>query len=98
MLVMSCLINMVSHKTATATEKFSYVISVFFLVVIIVFPIFVSVKLIRNFQVLKVESFNKKYGALYKELRLESGKLIVWEPLCFLLRRLILASTVICQR
>ncbi len=52
MLVMSCLINMVSHKTETASEKFSYVVSAFFLVIIFVFPMFVLVKLLKNFNLL----------------------------------------------
>jgi len=69
--------------------------SIVVLVALILFPVVEGVYLVLNFEDLDDEDFEQRHGEFYKDLRLDRGTQVLWQPIWFLLRRLILGVTVI---
>ena len=70
------------------------ILCVTFLVLQILLPIFFIGKLYWNFDRLKDPQIEQGYGVIYEELRIKTGKKILFIPSSFLVRRVMLAIAV----
>jgi len=65
---------------------------------LILFLGFYSKETSQNFDQLSYGSFKRKHSAFYEELDLDNGKLVLLQPIWFLVRRLVLAVMVLFWR
>ena len=70
------------------------ILCITFLVLQILLPLFFIGKLYRNFDRLKDPQIEQGYGVIYEELRIKTGKKILFIPGFFLVRRVMLAIAV----
>ena len=73
----------------------SFVFMVIFLFVLLTFPLLVAACLCFRFHKLHKDEVRESIGPLYTNLNLERGKIIILQPVTFLLRRLLLAYIVV---
>ena len=69
--------------------------ALFFFALLLGFPIIMGYLLLTNFDKLEDEKFLETFGEFYRELNLANGKVVLWQPLWFLFRRLMLAIMVV---
>lgn len=70
-----------------------------FLVVVTIFPTFILVLLLRKFNTFDDKEVKLRFGDLYEHLRYDTGgRLVLIEPLFFLLRRSLLIITIVFVR
>ena len=91
----SSLINFKTRSLRNPGEYCSYIFACFGVLLIVIYPIFVLVFLQIKFKRLASEEHKKKYGELYEYLRFKESKHKLYEPVYTLLRRLVLAVTMI---
>jgi len=97
-LAVCCLINLRHLSWTSPGEIIQSLATLFFLCLIIGFPILLSVIMIKNFKIIakkKDEELRLKVGAFYEDLSTRKGKLVLMQPMWFLARRLILAMIVV---
>lgn len=91
-LVTCVIINLISAELDTPQSRFSFGLSVTFACVVAVFPLVVLCILCRSD--LKQRATIDKFGGIYKEFNTNS-KRFIWEPMFFLVRRVILGLVMI---
>ena len=64
------------------------------LVLSILIPVILIIKLNTNFDELASKKVIEKYGALYKDIKLDAGKKVLFVPAFFLVRRFMLGIVV----
>jgi hypothetical protein len=96
-LTMSCLINLNSMKWGNPLEYLSASLTIFFLIVVFVYPIFVLIFMLKNRKELSLEEIRVKFGQMYLGIRVdEDGSMApLFEPFLFFTRRGILALIII---
>lgn len=97
LLVMCAYINLLNHGFATVGEVLNYVFGVGSLLLVFAMPVYLFVKLRREFDTLGLDSVRERYGAFYEDMELRRGKTILYQPMSFFARRAILGSIVVFQ-
>ena len=69
--------------------------SLTFFTMLIAFPIITVRHLSKNFSQLEKVGFKAKYGEFYEGLKLSNGPVVFWQPIWFLIRRFLLATTIV---
>jgi len=95
MLTISCMINMRYLRWDAANVIFMSSLSILVTLLLLAYPVFFAWKLTKNFDSLDERSFKKKYGKFYEELDLRNGKMVLLQPVWFLLRRFTLSVMVV---
>lgn len=80
-------------------EVLSSLFTITFLVAVLIFPLFIMILLQRKFSMFNDKEVKQRFGDLYEHLRYDTGgRLVLLEPLFFLLRRMVLIITIIFVR
>ena len=95
MIAVCCLINLSYINFATYGFALHSVICIFFSLLLIFLPLFVFIFLRQNFDDLGTRYMKEKFGSLYDGLKLKEGQKVLFEPIYFLFRRLLLALLVV---
>lgn len=69
--------------------------TIVFLIIIVCMPIVLGIILLVNFKRMNEPSFEHKFGAFYENIDTNAGRLVILEPITFLVRRLALCAVVI---
>ena len=93
--VMSCFIGLQILDFSSAGLAVQSVSCIFFTVFMLVMPVFLIKYAVKNFPNLTHYKTNRKIGALYLDLNMRKGTKVFWQPSFFLVRRLILAGTIV---
>ena len=72
--------------------------TIFFGVLVIIFPIFVCSYLYKNFDILESPENQKRFGAMYSELYIKRGRAVIWTLAIFFLRRVLIPISVVYNR
>jgi hypothetical protein len=94
-LVMCVFININFIGNSSTEETLSSSLTVLFLGISIMTPVTFATILLKNWKKLDTDVMKEKFGHLYENLNLKRGKLVILEPVTFLLRRALLAYIVI---
>mmetsp|Transcript_20624 Transcript_20624/g.19609 ORF Transcript_20624/g.19609 Transcript_20624/m.19609 type:complete len:279 (+) Transcript_20624:1-837(+) len=83
---LSCQINMFDMRYETASDVYSSIMTILSMGLSLVFPLFILRYVVfTSPKVLATPSYQKNYGTLYEELKMEKGALLYW--FFFLVRR-----------
>ena len=91
----SCMINLAYLTWDSTAEITMSVFAIFFLVVLVGFPVFYGVYLSRNFQFLNSKIISERHSKFYEDLDLRQGRSCLLLPIWFLVRRLMLSIIVV---
>ena len=95
---MICMCTFINARHITFTSKCEIVNSVLtitFIILCTAMPLFISLFLVFKLPKLGSAAMKRKYGELTEGLDLEKGKVIVLNPVNFLLRRLLLVAVTV---
>lgn len=92
---MSCFIGLPILDFSTAGLAVQSISCLFFTVFMLVMPVFLIKYSVKNFPKLSNYKTSRKIGALYEDLNMKVGAKIFWQPSFFLIRRLILAASIV---
>ena len=95
LLTVCCFININFISFQTYGVGFHSLACLFFMVAIFVVPVLAAKSLVKYFDLLKVRRMKRAYGNAYSQLDLRVGKIVLIEPLFFLLRRLMIAIAIV---
>jgi len=98
MLTLSCMINLRYLKWDSFSLIFMSSLSILVTLVLLAYPAFFAWKLTKDFDSLETSKFKKKYGKFYEELDLRNGKMVLLQPIWFLVRRFLMSMMVIFLR
>jgi len=91
----SCLINLQRLSWTSYGTIVQSSATLIFLAVLVGFPLVYGNYLLRKFDQLAHANVRERHGAFYDELSLRNGKMVLLQPVWFLVRRLLLAIIVV---
>ena len=97
-MAVSCLMNLKVLRWNSVGIVIMSVLALLLTLLLILFLGFYSKETSQNFDQLSYGSFKRKHSAFYEELDLDNGKLVLLQPIWFLVRRLVLAVMVLFWR
>jgi len=93
--IICCLIHAKNMSWSSYGEITQSLATIFFFVLLLAFPIVESTYLVFVFDKLTEKDVQARHGAFYEELNLKKGRLVLVQPVWFLVRRFILGVTVV---
>lgn len=93
-LIVSVLLNMKIFSIESSGLTVMSFLCVFMLCLSVLAPIIIIHKLYKNFDKLKGNEWISRYGALYSDLRLKTGRTVLMVPGFFLFRRVMLGIAI----
>ena len=93
-IILSVLINLQIVSFETPGLAWMSTLCIIFMVLAITVPAIFICKLMLSFKHLEEPRLQRAYGKLYEDLNLSTGRIILFQPSFFLLRRLLLAIAV----
>ena len=94
----SCLINMHRLSWTSYGTAIHSSVTLIALAILIGFPLLYGYYLLSIFEKLRLTKVRERHGAFYDQLNLRSGKMVLLQPMWFLVRRLLLAIIVVLLR
>jgi len=95
MLTISCMIGMRYLRWDAPNVILMSSLTIFVTLLLLAYTVFFAWKLTKNFDSLDEKDFRQKYGKFYEELDLRNGKMVLLQPIWFLLRRFLLSFMVV---
>jgi len=98
MMILSCMINLKYLRWDSFSVIFMSSLSILVTLVLLAYPAFLAWKLTKDFDSLDTWHMKRKYGKWYEELDLRNGKMVLLQPIWFLVRRFLMSMMVIFLR
>lgn len=95
MIIMSCFIAIPFVSFNSYGESIQSLACICFLAIDLILPYIAICYAAKNFELLNTRRIRARFGALYQDLRLSNGIRVLYQPTFFLIRRIILALTVV---
>lgn len=92
--IICIMINLPINSMESQGQRFMSISCVFCLCFIILVPMRIICQLWCKFSKLGQKSMKQKYGTLYEDLRLKSGRMVLMQPTFFLVRRVLLGVAI----
>ena len=89
-----CLINLGFIRFDSFGHGFHSVMCIFFTLMSILWPIQLFWLSVKNFDDLKTDYYQERYGSLYEDINLRKPRVLL-QPMFFFIRRLLLAVAVV---
>ena len=93
-ITLCCAINFYALKFDSYGEAVQSGVTIFFACLLFVVPLWVFFYLRRNWEYVGTDENVRYFGVFYSELRLEAGKQVLWWPMFFIFRRLMVTFIV----
>jgi len=98
MLTISCMINLRFLSWDAWNTGVMSALSILVTLLLVAYPIYYAWKLTKHFVELDTGYYRRHHYEFYKQLDLRNGKLVLLQPVWFLLRRLIISAMVVFLR
>jgi hypothetical protein len=95
-LTICSLINITNASYKTVGGKTSTILAIVFFSLYLLLPVVFGIILMKKFPYLSRPRIKTKYGALYEQLNLKRGRSIIFQPLHYFFRRMMLAVVIVC--
>jgi len=89
------LINLAYFEFGDYGSVISGLFTILFTFLVMAFPIWVIILMIRNWDQLSGEEMRGRYGSLYEDFDLEVGRSVIIVPVLFMVRRIFLCSSIL---